>query len=83
MKKVAIGGVVAGVLLFGSMALAFWESHPHLRAAHDRVDGAIAELRAANDGRRQYGGHRDRAEQLLHDAQREIHEAAEYADAHP
>ena len=64
------------------MALAFWEHHPHLQAAHERIETAIAELERANDGHKQFGGHRERAEQLLRDAQREIHDAAIYADSH-
>jgi hypothetical protein len=82
MKKLVFGGVLGAMLFGASMALAFWEHHPHLHAAHAKIDEALAELEHANDGRKQYGGHRERAEQLLHDAQREIHDAAEYADHH-
>ena len=82
MKKLIFGGVMGAMLLAGSVALAFWEHHPHLQAAHERIETAIAELERANDGHKQFGGHRERAEQLLRDAQREIHEAAVYADSH-
>ena len=82
MKKLLLAVVGVTVLAFGSIALAQLEAHPHLRAAHERIEGAIEELRAANDGRKQYGGHRDRAEQLLRQAQGEITEAAKFANSH-
>ena len=82
MKKLLIVVAGATVLAFGSIALAQWEAHPHLRAASDHVQEAIAELRTANDGGKQYGGHRDTAEQLLHQAQAEIRAAAEFANSH-
>ncbi len=43
---------------------------------------AIGDLWEANDGKKLYGGHPDRAEQLLRDAQKEIHDAAAFADSH-
>lgn len=82
MKKLLIAAAGASVLAFGSIALAQWEAHPHLRAASDHIAEAIAELKTANDGRKQYGGHRDTAEQLLHQAQGEIRAAAEFANSH-
>lgn len=81
-KKLVLAAVAATVLAFGSITLAQFEVHPHLRAAHDKIDQAIMELRAANDGKKEYGGHRDRAEQLLVQAQGEIKEAAEFANSH-
>jgi ABC-type siderophore export system fused ATPase/permease subunit len=82
MKKLVLATVAATVLAFGSIALAQFEAHPHLRAAHDKIDEAIAELRTANDGKKEYGGHRDRAEALLVQAQGEIKAAAEFANTH-
>ncbi|HVN27742.1 MAG TPA: hypothetical protein VMT64_04610 [Candidatus Binataceae bacterium] len=82
MKKVLFGGVIGATMMAATVALAFWEHHPHLHAAHQRIEEAIIELRQANDGRIQYGGHRDRAEQMLLDAQKQIHDAAEFADSH-
>jgi hypothetical protein len=82
MKKLLIAAAGASVLAFGSIAVAQWEAHPHLRAASDHIAEALAELRIANDGRKQYGGHRDTAEQLLHQAQGEIRAAAEFANSH-
>ena len=63
-KKILIAAAGASMLAFGSIALAQWEAHPHLRAASDHIEEAIAELKTANDGKKEYGGHRDLAEQL-------------------
>jgi len=82
MKKLIFGSVLGAMLFGASMALAFWEKHPHLHAANGHIDAAIGELEHANDGHKQFGGHRERAEQLLRDAQREIHDAAMFADSH-
>ena len=82
MKKPLLVAVMAGALAFGSIALAEFDGHPHLRAAHEHLEAAVAELRAANDGKKQFGGHRERAEQLLREAQHEIREAAAFADSH-
>lgn len=81
-KKLLLVAGAAAVLAFGSVAFAQFEPHPHLLAAHDKIEAAVAELRAANDGTKQFGGHRDRAEQLLLEAQGEIKEAAIFANAH-
>ena len=82
MRKLSLAVVIASTLTLGSIALAQFENHPHLRAAREHIAGAVAELRAANDGKKQYGEHRDRAEELLRQAQGEIDEAATYANSH-
>lgn len=82
MKKLLIAAAGASVLAFGSIAVAQWEAHPHLKAASDHIEEAIAELKTANDGKKEYGGHRDLAEQHLHQAQAEIRMAAEFANSH-
>jgi hypothetical protein len=53
-----------------------------LLAAHDKIEAAVQELRTANDGKTEFGGHRDRAEALLLQAQGEIRAAADFANAH-
>ncbi len=82
MKKVLLVGAGVAVLAFGSIAFAQFEHNSHLLAAHEKIEAAVAELRAANDGKKEFGGHRDRAEQLLLQAQGEIKEAAEFANSH-
>ena len=83
MKKLMIGGVAMSLLSLVTVALATLDNHPHLKAAHEKVETAVQDLQQANDGKKEYGGHREQAEQLLRDAQKEINEAAEYADSHP
>jgi hypothetical protein len=84
MKKSIVIAFVAAVLTMGPMALAQdpVAMHPHLKAAHDAIATAISELRAANNGKEAYGDHRDRAEQLLTDADKQIMAAAQFANAH-
>jgi len=82
MNKMLLVGVAAATLGFGSVALAQYEAHPHLLAAHDKIEAAVQELRTANDGKTEFGGHRDRAEALLLQAQGEIRAAADFANAH-
>jgi hypothetical protein len=82
MKKLLLITTGAAVLAFGSVVFAQFEAHPHLLIAHNKIEEAVMELRTANDGKIEYGGHRDRAEQLLLQAQGEIKEAAEFANSH-
>ena len=82
MKKLLVAAVTASALTLGSIALAQLEGHPHLRAARGHIAAAMAELQAANDGKKQFGGHRERAEELLKQAQQEIEGAAAFANSH-
>lgn len=58
------------------------KGHPHLKAAHGRIDNALKDLKEANDGKFEFGGHREKAEDALKLAQKEIEEAAEWANSH-
>ena len=79
------------VLIACSLALASaaafaveWKGHPHLKRAHEAIENAAKALQAAKDEKRgEFGGHRDKAEQLLREAQHEIEEAVEYANHAP
>jgi hypothetical protein len=84
MKKSILIAVVAAVLTLGPMALAQdpVAAHPHLKAARDAIATAVQALQAANNGKEAYGDHRDRAEQMLRDADKQIVAAAEFANAH-
>jgi len=84
MRKSLLIAVAASLLAFGPMALAQdpLADHPHLKDARQSLAAAITALRAANDGKTEFGGHREHAEQLLNDADKEITEAAEYANQH-
>ncbi len=84
MKKLLLATVAASLLVPASLVVAYdFAKHPHLRAADTSINQAIEELKRADDGAKKYGGHRDKAEQMLHEALRQINEAAGYADAHP
>lgn len=57
--------------------------HPHLIAAHQQIEMAMAQLDRASNGEDGFGGHRAYALQLLHAAQAQIRAAAIFADRHP
>jgi hypothetical protein len=82
MKKLVLALAGAALIASGSVAIADMAHHPHLKVAHDNILGALEHLKAANDGTKQFGGHRERAEQLCHEAEQEINEAVNYADSH-
>lgn len=86
MKKWTLAAL-AGLLIASSAALAQEPSlagHPHLKSAREHIAQALKELReAVHATKGEFGGHRDRAEQLLNQADREIMAAAQYANAHP
>ena len=84
MKKLASFAVAASLLAFGSVALAQGPlaSHPHLQSAQQSIQAAIAQLKEARNGKAEFGGHRDRAEELLHQAVAQINQAAQYANSH-
>ena len=73
----------AAVALLGAPAFAQeLKGHPHLKAAHNRIENALKDLAAANDGKVEFGGHREKAEELLKQALQEIVAAADFANAH-
>jgi len=83
MKKLLSFVAAASLLALGSVALAqALARHPHLQSAHQHLQAAMQELKAANDGKTQFGGHRERAEQLVRQAAAQIEQAAQYANAH-
>jgi septal ring factor EnvC (AmiA/AmiB activator) len=85
MRKSILIAVAAGLLTVGPVALAQdpLQPHPRLRAARQDIAQAIKELRTANNGKTAFGDHRDRAEQLLKDADSQIMQAAVFANQHP
>jgi len=83
MRKIAypfIAAAVATVMLMPAMAAEI--SHPHLKAAHEAIEHALQSLHEARNGPAQFGDHRDRAEDLLRQAQMEIYEAEGFAKSH-
>ncbi len=81
LKKRILTAGFSVVALGSVVALADLSRHPHLLAADRSVEHATLELEQAASPHG-FGGHRERAIQLLRDARREIIESAEYADHH-
>ncbi|HVO33845.1 MAG TPA: hypothetical protein VMU17_08005 [Elusimicrobiota bacterium] len=76
----AVVGFGAGTLLAGPMA-----GHPNLKAAMRSINKALEDCRRAHADERngEFGGHRDKAEQLLAQAKAELEAAAQFANRHP
>ena len=74
---------VVGVLAFGSALLAVGIGHPNLKKAHENVEAARKELAIAKNGKEEFGGHREKAEEALKAALAEIEEAGKFAAEHP
>lgn len=82
MKKIVISLLLAGVVV-SSVALADLNKHPHLKQARNQIDNAKKSLQQANDHEKsEFGGHREKAIELLNQAQQEIDQAATWADSH-
>jgi len=87
-KKVVLGCLLAGALVCGGIALAQGpvvnidpHRHSHLADAQRHIQEAYAKLdEAQRDNKDRLGGHAEKAKDLLMAADREIKEAAEYAD---
>ena len=82
MKKILIGSLSA--VLLTTVALAYEIRHPNLRDAHHDAGSAIghiAEAQKMNKGV-EFGGHAERAVELLKQAQAELVEADQWNDAH-
>jgi len=76
---ISIGLGLAGFVAAGPLA-----GHPHLQAARRSINRALQDCRSARADERtgEFGGHRDKAEQLLQEAKAELDAAAEYANSH-
>lgn len=73
-----VGGMVV-VALAGPL-----KGHPHLKAARNSINKALMDCKAAKAEEKsgEFGGHRDKAEDLLTQAKGELDAAAEFANAH-
>ncbi|HTV79977.1 MAG TPA: hypothetical protein VMF03_17125 [Steroidobacteraceae bacterium] len=82
MKKVIIAAMSA--TLVTTVALAYEIHHPNLRDAHHEAENAIHHIEAAqkNNIGHEFGGHAEKAIDLLRHAQEELDEADRYNDAH-
>jgi hypothetical protein len=88
MKNKLVAGAVAAAMVGGLAAITLagpLKGHPHLKAARNSINRALADCRAAHadEAHGEFGGHRDKAEELLNQAKGEIEAAAEFANSHP
>ena len=87
-----VRGVVLSIGLFAAAGAIFAQApapnidpkkHANLSAAQDYIRMAYQKIEAAQKINKEgMGGHGDKAEQLLDEANRELKAGAEYADAH-
>lgn len=82
LRRFAAAAALLGLGLAAGVAYADFDDHPHLVAADREAYQSMLQLRAANNGRAAFGGHRDRAMRLLAQARREIRESVSFADHH-
>jgi len=87
-KNLLLSGVLAGMLISGGAVLAQGPAqnvdpnrHPNLAEAQHHILEAFQKVGEAQKmGKDEFGGHADKAKQLLDEADREIKEAAEFYD---
>ena len=81
MKKIVIASISA--VLVSSLALAEIH-HPNLRDAHHEAESAIHHIEAAQANNKgvEFGGHAEKAMELLKQAQIEMVEADKWNEAH-
>jgi hypothetical protein len=79
-----LGLAILGFLAVSSMAGPL-AGHPNLQAARRSINKALADCRRARADEKhgEFGGHRDKAEDLLNQAKAELDAAAEFANTHP
>jgi len=83
MRRVGLIAIMVAMGFIASGAMAELAHHPELKKAHETLETALQHLKQANDHEKsEFGGHRNKAEQLIREAQREINEAAQWADTH-
>ena len=80
MKRQIIALATAAILGAGIAVAAEVRDWEDLRATHEKIQGAIQDLaRAQRANHYDMGGHAAKAEQLLRQAEHELHEAVESA----
>ena len=82
MKNIVIASLSA--VLVTTVAMAYEIHHPNLRDAHHDAGMAINHIENAQKGNKgiEFGGHAEKAIDLLKQAQMEIEEADKWNDAH-
>jgi peptidoglycan hydrolase CwlO-like protein len=82
MKKIVIASLSAALVT--TVAMAYEIHHPNLRDAHHDAEMGINHVQNAQQGNKgvEFGGHAEKAIDLLRQAQAEIVEADKWNDAH-
>jgi hypothetical protein len=82
MKKIALIGSLS--ILLATVAYTYDIRHPNLRDAYSSAEQAIRHIEAAQHANTgvEFGGHAEKAVDLLKQAQAELVEADKYNDAH-
>ena len=82
MQKIVITGSLS--ILVATVAFAYNITHPNLKDAYDSADGAIRHIEEAYQANKEikFGGHAEKAKDLLNQAKAELIEADKYNDAH-
>jgi hypothetical protein len=83
MKHKLLGGVASILIVSSSIAWAALANHPELLSAEQQVQAAMKSLAAANNGKKEFGKHREEAVELLKKALAQINLASEFADKNP
>lgn len=74
-------GALVGAAVAGGNAL---KGHPKLEKARTSINKALTDCKEAkaDEKKGEFGGHRDKAEELLNQAKGELDQAAEFANTH-
>jgi hypothetical protein len=82
MNKIVIASLSAALIT--TAAFAYEIHHPNLRDAHHEAENAIHHIEAAQAANKgvEFGGHAEKAIDLLRHAQEELVEGDKYNDAH-
>jgi hypothetical protein len=82
--KNAVIALLSAALVATTAALAYEIHHPNLRDAHHDAEMAIHHIEEAQHNNRgvEFGGHAEKAVDMLRHAQEEIVEADKWNDAH-
>jgi hypothetical protein len=85
LRRAVVGVTTAAVLAGAFYAGVAYAADPRLDQANDNIIKAIALLEAAEnpDPKKEFGGHRKKAIELLRRAQSEVQKAKEFADRPP
>ena len=80
MKPILVATLIS-LSLAGDAYAMDWKNHPNLKKAHELLEQAKKAMAEANDKKKsEFGGHRASAMSHVDQAQKELEQAAEWAD---